>query len=63
MKTQPFFARYLTRQDEKSDRLPVQTEEKAGRGTGSTTLKYPSDGDESYQTMKYPSDGDEGYDI
>ncbi len=60
MKTQPFFARYLTRQDEKSDRLPVQSEEKAGRG--STTLKYPSDGDE-YQTMKYPSDGDEYVDI
>ncbi|AUX25834.1 hypothetical protein SOCEGT47_063870 [Sorangium cellulosum] len=46
----PFFARFL------EDQKRVRTGVKAGRGI--TTLKHPSDSDES-QTMKYPSDGDE----
>lgn len=43
----PFFARYLEGQ-----------ELEAVSGGGKTTMKYPSDGDETV-TLKYPSDGDE----
>jgi hypothetical protein len=45
----PFFARYLEGQEL----------EAVSGGGKSVTLKYPSDGDETYTTMKYPSDGDE----
>jgi hypothetical protein len=51
-KEQPFFAQFLEDQD--------VAEAQGGAGTTTTTLKYPSDRDETV-TMKYPSDDDEVY--
>lgn len=48
-KDEPFFAQFLEDQDVA----------KAQGGAGGTTLKYPSDKDETLPTLKYPSDGDE----
>lgn len=45
---QPFFAQFLEDQDVVD----------AQGGAGGTTLKYPSDRDET-MTLKYPSDGDD----
>lgn len=63
MNKKPFFAKFLENQVSEDAASAVQ-------GGGNTTLKYPSDSEDSYPTtkpskdvvvtMKYPSDDDEG---